>query len=107
MSPWPLGAHEVHLWSASVVASEHHQARLLGLLSDHERRRSERFQVAEARRRFIAVHAMARLLVGRYTDTPPESVTFALGVRGKPQLVDPLPTPALHLNLAHSADTAR
>jgi 4'-phosphopantetheinyl transferase len=106
MSPWPLGAHEVHLWSTTVDAAQHHQPGLVRLLTDDERRRSQRFRVAEARHRFIAAHAMARLLVGRYTDTPPDRVAFAAGVRGKPQLVNPRTVPDLHLNLAHSGDTA-
>ncbi len=106
MSVEPPGEDEVHLWWAWAGAAQDHEARLLRLLDDDERRRAERFRVADAHARFIAARALTRLLVGQYTGAPPEEVAFAYGDRGKPRLARPQPTPALHLNLAHSGDTA-
>jgi 4'-phosphopantetheinyl transferase len=85
------GPGVVEVWWARVGAAGRGAA---SLLDDDERGRLAVLHHAEARDRFVAAHALARLVLGRVTGTPPEALRFARTCRrcgghdhGKPALV--------------------
>lgn len=96
---------QVQLWWVSCAAAGSHLAELEGLLDPGERLRAERLQIADARDRFVAAHALTRERLGRATGRPPSSLAFADGARGKPRLVGST-SGAPFFNIAHSGDTA-
>jgi len=71
-------------------------------LNEEERMRADRFHRAEHRARFIRARGMLRYLLGVSLGTPPGSLIFAAGERGKPYLRGI----GLHFNLSHSEDRA-
>jgi 4'-phosphopantetheinyl transferase len=58
----------------------------LRLLSEEERERYHRFRFDKDRDLFLSAHAAKRLLLARYTGTPPEQLQFACNAYGKPYL---------------------
>jgi 4'-phosphopantetheinyl transferase len=81
---------------------------LVHLLDDVERARLERFRNAGDRERFVAAHALLRIMVGRRLGCAPERVTLTFtcprcgGPHGPPRLVDRDRRQTLHLSLAHA-----
>jgi 4'-phosphopantetheinyl transferase len=73
------------------------------MLSADELRRADRFRGEELRRRFVAGRGSLRAVLGLYLDRPPDSLSFAYGVHGKPRLAD---DPGVEFNLAHTQDVA-
>ena len=73
-------------------------------LDDEEQQRAARFKFDRDRRRFIAAHAATRVVLGRALGIDPAAVTFAVGPRGKPHLID---APVdVRFNLSHSGERA-
>ncbi|MGE0073422.1 MAG: 4'-phosphopantetheinyl transferase superfamily protein, partial [Thiomonas sp.] len=58
------------------------------------------------RRRFIAAHAWMRRILGLYLRQPPQTLRWAAGPLGKPELAGAAPVPQLRFNLSHSQDMA-
>jgi 4'-phosphopantetheinyl transferase len=56
------------------------------LLSEEEQERYHRFRFDKDRNLFLSAHAAKRLLLARYTGTPPEQLQFACNAFGKPHL---------------------
>ncbi|MEH1129404.1 4'-phosphopantetheinyl transferase family protein [Micromonospora sp. CPCC 206061] len=75
-------------------------AELAAVLDEQERRRADALAVRQRRMRYIAAHAAARVLIGRYLDARPGSVQFTRGPHGKPEVA------GLRVNLSHSGDLA-
>lgn len=75
-------------------------AELAAMLDGHERRRADALVLSRRRMRYVATHAAARVLIGRYLDLPPGSVSFTRGPHGKPEVT------GLRVNLSHSGDLA-
>lgn len=75
----------------------------LRLLSPDELRRADTFTRDDPRRRFIVARSRLRQLLGECLGIGPEEVAFHYGPAGKPELAN---EPAVHFNLAHSADLA-
>ncbi|MCW6010588.1 4'-phosphopantetheinyl transferase superfamily protein [Micromonospora sp. CPCC 205371] len=75
-------------------------AELAAVLDEHERRRADALIVLQRRMRYVAAHAAARVLIGRYLGVAPGSVTFTRGPHGKPEVA------GLRVNLSHSGDLA-
>lgn len=73
-------------------------------LSPDERARAERFQFERDRRRFTVARGMLRTLLGEATGLSPAAIVFAQSQYGKPCIVTA--PPAIHFNVAHSADMA-
>lgn len=73
------------------------------ILSPDEAQRANRLLLPEKRQRFIASHTGLRLILCQYTQTPPDSLTFAYGAYGKPRLNGET---GIEFNLAHSGSLA-
>ncbi len=98
-----FGAENTHLYHAAIGdAGGVDLAACLGVLSDAERARAERFKFDLHRNRYIRAHGTLRHLLARYLDMPADHVRFETGERGKPFIrgCD------LYFNMSHSADTA-
>lgn len=100
MTPLNIAPNEIHLWSASLDASDLEVGALRRLLNPRELERADRFRVPNAARRFIAARAVLRTLLGTVTATDPARVEFAYGERGKPSV-----SGAPHFNASDSGDT--
>ncbi|MCS6845856.1 MAG: 4'-phosphopantetheinyl transferase superfamily protein [Caldilineales bacterium] len=99
-----IGADEVHVWRAVLQARPSEVSRLWWLLSEDEHERARRFRFERDRRRFVVGRGLLRVLVGRYTASPPEAIRFSYSAHGKPAVAEP-PT-SLTFNLAHSEEWA-
>lgn len=88
-------------WGAALDGPELYAA--TRLLDVGERRRAGALRDDQARRRFVSVHAMLRILVGRRLDLDPHVLTFTpRGDYGKPELVHS--KHRLHVNIASAGD---
>jgi len=102
-APPTLGTREVHLWSVDVDAAS--LPHLLPLLCDDERDRAQRYVSEMDRARSVVARAALRTLLGRYLQTPPESIEFYYGSHGKPHL-RATGDRHLHFNVSHSGGLA-
>ena len=93
---------EVHVWLIRVDLPAAELGGLSAVLDPDERRRADRLALDGHRRRFIAAHGIARVIVGHWLSVPAEDVGWRRGPHGKPSLVN---APA-HVNLSHSGDLA-
>lgn len=73
---------------------------LAGLLSPDEAERAARFRFERDRRAFVTTRGALRELIGSYLGVAPESVTFAYGSNGKPEVE------GLSFNVSHAGDVA-
>jgi 4'-phosphopantetheinyl transferase len=78
-------------------------AALEPLLDGGERERQGRFRREDDRHRFLLGRGLLRLALGAWLGRDPASLRFRSGSHGKPELAA-AEVPALHFNLAHSAD---
>jgi 4'-phosphopantetheinyl transferase len=116
--PWPLREGTVHVWRFACRQPIGDHA---AVLSETERAQAARFLAPAHRDAYIVQHAMLRLLLARYTGTPPGALELGCGPRGKPFLIDDRGTPVgsavegrrgsidgagLELNLSHAEDVA-
>ena len=95
-----LPAGKVHVWRASLELPEKRIPELSSLLSRTERDRADRFQLDHLKPRYVAAHAILRILLGRYLGTEPEDISFSYSEKGKPMLVAEHNAPAS----THSGD---
>lgn len=77
-------------------------AGLSAVLDDDERTRAARLAVADHRRRFVAAHGVARVIIGHWLSVPARDIRWRRGGHGKPELVGS----DVHVNLSHSGDLA-
>lgn len=90
------------MWRASLDWPQAVVAELVGLLSEDEQRRADRFRYERHRSRFIAGRGLLRMLLSRYLGTPAAALRFGYGPNEKPWLASPGPW----FNLSHSGDVA-
>lgn len=90
---------EVRVWLLRSPLPAAVLARLAELLDDRERSRAGALDPV-GRRRFVAAHGAARVLVGGWVGTAPEAVRWSYGPHGKPE-VD-----GVQVSLSHSGDLA-
>ncbi|MFD0746823.1 4'-phosphopantetheinyl transferase family protein [Phytohabitans flavus] len=90
---------EVHVWLVRSPLPALVLARLAGLLDERERARAGALDPVR-RRRFVAAHGAARLLVGARVGVAPQLVRWTFGPHGKPE-VD-----GVRVSLSHSGDLA-
>lgn len=102
--PVALGAADAHVWMAWLDAPEEVLQQWQQVISTEERERMNRFLRPEDRRRFLAAHAILRLLLARYVQVPPEELRFGKDTFGKPHLLGQSRT--VSFNLSHSAEMA-
>ena len=72
------------------------------LLGAEERARAARFVRDRDRARYVAAHALTRVILGRCLDAPPASLAFDAGRRGKPALRDPARD--VRFNISHAGN---
>jgi 4'-phosphopantetheinyl transferase len=72
------------------------------LLEPSQREHAARFRFPRDRQRFIACHALLRLILASYTGRAPEALRFVYGQFGKPSLAPESGASQLRFNLAHS-----
>ncbi|GAB5499670.1 MAG: hypothetical protein PsegKO_19810 [Pseudohongiellaceae bacterium] len=104
-----LAANSVHLWCLDLDHEPHAIGSLdqthVDWLSDHERRRFRRLQLARRRQRYLLGKVFTRQVLSRYSATEPQAWQFAENAHGKPFIVGvevDAQAPALHFNLSHS-----
>jgi len=100
-----LDRDEVHVWRTSTRVSPGIVSRLIVLLSSEERAKAARFRREDDRDRYIASHAMLRLVLSHYVGARPAELEFGVGDRGKPWLAQDPDFP-LSFNLSHSGYAA-
>ena len=93
------------IWIVDLALSEARLARCAVILSPEERARADRFLRPADRARFTASHAALRLILAEALGVGAESITFAAGPAGKPELDGPA-RGRLAFNLSHSGACA-
>jgi 4'-phosphopantetheinyl transferase len=101
-----LRADEVHVWRASIEASESGIEYLERLLSKDEVTKALRFHFEKDRKRWIVSQGILRILLSRYVNTDPSQLRLGSNPYGKPFLAFPSLSPVLHFNLSHSDSLA-
>ncbi len=101
-----LGANEVAVWDADLTALAAAVSEQIGLLDAEERARAARLRIAEDRRQFIAAHALARVLIGRYLGRAPDSLRFARAPYGKPYVENSTGEAELRFNASRTRGRA-
>jgi len=89
----------VHVWK---IALDQPPEEFRAVLSTDERERASRFRVERGADRYTVARGALRIIVGRYTGTPPEALVFQYNGFGKPELADS----NVCFNLSHSHDIA-
>lgn len=72
------------------------------LMTQEERARHDRFYFARDRLLFLATRALVRTVLSNYAPLAPAAWRFAEGERGKPYIVNDLPSAAIHFNLTNT-----
>jgi 4'-phosphopantetheinyl transferase len=98
----PLLEHEVHVWRASLEASELVIQNLECVLTKDEATKATRFRFEKDRKHWIVARAILRILLSRYVHTDPSQLRFGSNAYGKPFLAFPSLSPPLYFNLSHS-----
>ena len=80
--------------------------RLEALLDDTERARARRFHFDHDRLSYTAAHALARGLLSARAGGEPSSWRFTVGPHGKPEVLAPVTSPRLRVNLSHTRGLA-
>lgn len=99
-----LREREAHIWRASLAQTEQSVQHLKEVLSREELATASRFRFERDRRRWIAAHAILRLLLAHYIDADPAAFRFGTNAYGKPFLAFPAPSPPFEFNLSHTGD---
>ncbi|HMV86013.1 MAG TPA: 4'-phosphopantetheinyl transferase superfamily protein [Blastocatellia bacterium] len=92
----------VHVWRASLDLPAASPNRCFSLLAAEERERAARFYRDEDRDRFIVARGTLRILLSRYLNVAPESITLNYNSHGKPFLADS----SLHFNSTRRRELA-
>jgi 4'-phosphopantetheinyl transferase len=93
---------EVHLWLIAADVRPGKLESLRSLLFPDEEERAQKLQHQDQQRRFIASRAALRLILSRYTNTPPVGLAFSYGRHGKPAVAELRENRTIHFNLSHS-----
>ncbi len=97
-----LTGASVHVWRASLDSSAEALERCFSLLAAEERERAARFYSDADRQRFIAARGTLRILLSRYLNVAPESITLNYNSHGKPFLAGS----PFHFNLTRRRELA-
>jgi 4'-phosphopantetheinyl transferase len=92
----------VHVWRVDLSTVEDELAQLL---SNAERGRAERFVRPRERALWMCSRGVLRELLGRYLQTDPSELRFAIGAHGKPSLLGDC-AGSISFNLSHSRGLA-
>lgn len=97
-----LASGEVHVWDASIQATEKDRALYEGWLDPAEKDRAGRYYFAEDRRKYVCGRGLLRSLSSAYLGLDPARLAYVRGGGGKPCLARPWE--GLRFNLSHSGD---
>jgi 4'-phosphopantetheinyl transferase len=92
----------IHLWSAHTDPENDPAINVSALLSLDEQARAERYIVAKARRQFVEVRGLLRILLGAYLQRDPASLEFIYSANGKPSLSATSSGESVQFNVSHS-----
>lgn len=81
-------------------------AELERLLSADEQKRAQRFIFDQHRKSYIVNRGILRVLLGCYTNTPPDKIDFKYSRNGKPLLARNTKPATIFFNLSHTKDMA-
>ena len=94
----------VHVWLIRADLPAPEIGSLTSVLDDNERRRAALLALDGHRRRFIAAHGVARVIIGHRLGVPANRIGWRHGLHGKPELTG---TPSgVQVNLSHSGELA-
>lgn len=74
-----------HLWSLALDQMPKRSSALLPWVSEEERTKAERFQLAAQNRSFLGRRSLLRYLLSRYARCPAAAVIYTAGRNGKPK----------------------
>lgn len=92
----------IHLWSVHTDPENDPGINISTLLSLDEQARAERYIVAKARRQFVEVRGLLRILLGAYLQRNPASLEFIYSANGKPSLCATSGGDLIQFNISHS-----
>ena len=102
-TPIAIEDRTIHVWGFSLDGSLSFMEQCRSWLSKDECGRAARFIRQQDQLRFVLAHAGLRAVLARYIDLDPLSVTFQMGVTGKPVLTETNTGQCrIHFNLSHS-----
>lgn len=102
-----LETGDLHIWRVWLSQQPpDHLVRLRQLLSTDEQERAARFHFPHHREWYIVARGTLRILLGRYLNRPPQSISFDYGDQGKPKLAGPASPNRLEFNVSHSHEVA-
>ena len=78
----------------------------LDILSDHEKKRYERFRFERDRVLFLLSHAMLRVVLSQYAEIAPQDWLFESSQSGRPELTGSCANTRLRFNLTHTRGMA-
>lgn len=97
-----LAEGAVHIWHGFLDRPIPETNLLAQSLSAEERRRAARFRFDCDRDRYIARHALLRIILGRYAGIEPRAVRFEQGTQGKPAMRAPGAGRSVRFSLSHT-----
>jgi len=98
-----ISAREIHVWKVDLSQRAVPDAN--AVLSFDELERASRFHFERDRQHFMIAHSALRIILARYLNLPPATLTFGQTEYGKPFLTN-LEADGLLFNLSHSGDVA-
>jgi 4'-phosphopantetheinyl transferase len=100
-----IAPNEVQVWHYK-LKPDGNESNLAGVLDEEERKRAARFHFEKDRLRFIAKRGILRVILSKYTQTPPEAIDFDDGTNGKPLIVAPRSASMLRFSTSSSEELA-
>lgn len=97
---------QAHVWLVQMTGGDLDPDTCWPMLSERERKRSERYKHAGAREEFVISRAILRMLLARYVGVGTEDVAYRTAPGGKPFLVEVPGKPAPWFNMTHSHGVA-
>ncbi len=108
-----LSDNLVNIYIVSLDKSPFALEYLSSILSEDERKRSDRYKFLSDKNKFIIARGMLRIILSQYLDIQPDLIKFDYTDRGKPTTLTPLPPlprgegeKLLSFNLSHSQQLA-
>jgi 4'-phosphopantetheinyl transferase len=98
--PRGLEDDDIDVWRAELQRHSDALPALARTLSPDELARAGRFRQERDRKRYIFAHGVLRVILARYLERTPQSLSFRYGPAGKPHLA----RGAVRFNLSHAGD---
>ena len=103
-STYKLASDEVHAWAIALDRPASFRNNLWRVLAPDEQERAQRFYFDHHRFHYIVAHGLLRTILANYLQEAPQSINFAYGEHGKPELAPAFKQNGnqLEFNLSHS-----